>query len=215
MSNDHALGDQLNAGAAALGVALSATQGRILLQYLDLLVKWNKTYNLTGLREAAQMVTQHLLDSLAVLPYVKGSRLLDVGSGAGLPGIVLAVAQPRLHCTLLDSRGKKTRFLTQTRIELNLENVEVVQSRLENYVPAHAFDTIVSRAFARLAEFADLTRGLLAADGRLLAMKGSDEAELEESRLNGGSVYPIDVPGLDKQRHLVVMDAAVVGRLSR
>lgn len=199
---------QLAAGVSALGLRLSEDRQRLLIRYLRLLEKWNRAFNLTSIHDLPQMVTHHLLDSLSVLPFVEGERLLDVGSGAGLPGVALAVAQPELRCVLLDSRGKKTRFLTQAVIELKLANVEVVQARVEQYRPEVRFDTIVTRAFSDLWEFRAGAGPLLAEGGRLLAMKGVWPAvELEALRAEGipFEVYRLRIPHLDAERHLVVI----------
>jgi len=202
---------ELGRAAAALDVALVAAQVATLERYLDLLEKWNRVYNLTAIRERSRMVTHHLLDSLAVLPHVRGPRVLDVGSGAGLPGIPLAVAGPALHVTLLESNHKKSAFLTQAVAELQLANVQVVMERVESWQPEARFDTIVSRAFAELGEFASLAGRLLAPQGVLAAMKGVHPFE-EIERLPQGirveQVIRLRVPGLDAERHLVLMGAA-------
>jgi 16S rRNA (guanine527-N7)-methyltransferase len=202
---------ELGRASAALGLALADTQVATLERYLDLLEKWNRVYNLTAIRERSRMVTHHLLDSLAVLPHVRGPRVLDVGSGAGLPGIPLAVAGPALHVTLLESNHKKSAFLTQTVAELQLANVQVVTERVESWQPEARFDTIVSRAFAELGEFASLASRLLAPQGVLAAMKGVHPFE-EIERLPQGfrveQVIRLRVPGLDAERHLVLMGAA-------
>jgi 16S rRNA (guanine527-N7)-methyltransferase len=202
---------ELGRATAALGLALADTQVATLERYLDLLEKWNRVYNLTAIRERSRMVTHHLLDSLAVLPHVRGPRVLDVGSGAGLPGIPLAVASPALHVTLLESNHKKSAFLTQAVAELQLANVQVVTERVESWQPEARFDTIVSRAFAELGEFATLAGRLLAPQGVLAAMKGVHPFE-EIERLPQGyrvrQVVRLRVPGLDAERHLVLMGAA-------
>ncbi len=202
---------ELGRASAALGLALADTQVATLERYLDLLEKWNRVYNLTAIRERSRMVTHHLLDSLAVLPHVRGPRVLDVGSGAGLPGIPLAVAGPALHVTLLESNHKKSAFLTQAVAELQLANVQVVMERVESWQPEARFDTIVSRAFAELGEFASLAGRLLAPQGVLAAMKGVHPFE-EIERLPQGyrvqQVVRLRVPGLDAERHLVLMGAA-------
>lgn len=150
-----------------------------LLAYLDLLYKWNQAYNLTAIRDKDTMVTRHLIDSLAILSWVKGPRLLDVGCGAGLPGIPLALARPDLHITLLDSNGKKIRFLQEVKRVLSLQNIELIQMRVENYHPALPFDTVCSRAFSELGQMLEWTNHLIAKDGIWLAMKGRHpEAEL-------------------------------------
>jgi 16S rRNA (guanine527-N7)-methyltransferase len=202
---------ELGRATAALGLALADTQVATLERYLDLLEKWNRVYNLTAIRERSRMVTHHLLDSLAVLPHVRGPRMLDVGSGAGLPGIPLAVASPALHVTLLESNHKKSAFLTQAVAELQLANVQVVTERVESWQPEARFDTIVSRAFAELGEFVALAGRLLAPQGVLAAMKGVHPFE-EIERLPQGyrvqQVVRLRVPGLDAERHLVLVGAA-------
>jgi len=177
-----------------------------LLSYIDLLHRWNRTYNLTAVRHPAEMVTRHLLDSLAVMPWVGGARLLDAGSGAGLPGVPLAIARPGLEVTLLDSSGKKIRFLNHVRRELGLANIEPVQARLESFSSPSGFDAIISRAFSSLDAFAEAARHL--APARLLAMKGRyPQIELEALpdwvRLD--SLEKLTVPGLQEDRHLVIM----------
>ncbi|MCK4608494.1 MAG: 16S rRNA (guanine(527)-N(7))-methyltransferase RsmG [Gammaproteobacteria bacterium] len=174
-----------------------------LLVYVELLQKWNKAYNLTAVREPAAIVTHHILDSLAIVPYIHGARVLDVGSGAGLPGIPLALALPDKEFVLLDSNGKKTRFLNQAKSVLALKNVTIVAERAERYQPAKLFDTIICRAFASLAEIVALTSHLLSANGQILAMKGKyPEQELQEVT-NSAVVHKLRVPGLDAERHLV------------
>lgn len=142
------------------------------LEYLALLQRWNKAYNLTAVRDPDVMVSRHLIDSLAVLPWLEGANWLDVGSGAGLPGIPLALARPEVHVVLLDSNGKKTRFLREVKRSLGLSNIEIVQSRAEMYRPEHKFDTIVSRAFTHLQQMIDWTSHLIAPQGLWVAMKG-------------------------------------------
>ncbi len=193
-------------GAAELGLQLSQAQREQLLAYLALMVKWNKAYNLTAIRDPAEMVVKHLLDSLAVLPHLQGGRVLDVGSGAGLPGIPLAIAAPGIDFTLLDSNSKKTRFLLQAKGELRLGNLSVVHSRVEQYRPGQLFDTVTARAFASLADLVTETAQLIVAGGCLLAMKGElPEAEL--AVLPPGfvvrEIIPLTVPALQAQRHLV------------
>jgi 16S rRNA (guanine527-N7)-methyltransferase len=197
---------QLQRGCEELGLSLDDGQQERLLDYLALLSKWNKTYNLTAVRDERQMVTRHLLDSLAIVPHVSGARVIDVGTGAGLPGIPLAIVQPQHEVHLLDSNGKKTRFLFQVKTALRLDNIVVHQARVETFRTAEPFDAVLSRAFASLQDMALSCRHLLVPGGCLLAMKGTDPAqEIEE--LNQGSVdvevYPLVVPGLVEQRHLV------------
>ena len=176
------------------------------LAYLALLQRWNKTYNLSGIREPGRMLTHHVLDSLTVLPHVLGRRCLDVGSGAGLPGLILALARPAVHWVLLDSNGKKIRFLNQCVRELGIANVEVVQTRVESHAPAAPFDTIVSRAFGSLADLYTAAARLLAPGGVLLAMKGpAPEVEPQIAATAEVTVIPLQVPGVDGGRTLVRM----------
>ena len=177
-----------------------------LLTYLDLLQRWNRSYNLTAIRKPSEMVTRHLLDSLAVSPFVRGPRLLDAGTGAGLPGIPLAISRPGLHVGLLDSAGKKVRFLNHVRRELGLENVETFHQRLEEFKADRPFDEVISRAFSSLAAFAKATKHL--EPTRLLAMKGrypGDELEALPAGVRVVSVDKLTVPGLQEERHLVIM----------
>ena len=191
-----------------LGLSLTDAQQHVLLDYIALLQKWNKVYNLTAVREPENMLYQHLLDSLAVLPYVGAGRLLDVGTGGGLPGIVLAIARPELDITLLDSNQKKTTFLRQACIELGLKNVKVECLRVDDYQPAPLFDMVISRAFSELGEFVRLSARLCRPGGVLLAMKGvypHDELAQLPAQFLQYEVVPLNVPGLDAQRHLVIL----------
>jgi 16S rRNA (guanine527-N7)-methyltransferase len=198
-------------GLHALGLANDAATTERLVAYLDLLEKWNRVYNLTAIRERTQMLTHHLLDSLAVVPHIRGPHVLDVGTGGGLPGIPLAIARPDLDVTLVDSNHKKTAFLNQAVAELRLPNVRVAAERVEAWEGGQRFETIVSRAFADLAEFVTLTERLLAPGGRLVAMKGVHPFE-EIGRLPPAfvarEVVKLDVPGLDAERHLVLVERA-------
>ncbi|MGQ9684969.1 MAG: 16S rRNA (guanine(527)-N(7))-methyltransferase RsmG [Thiobacillaceae bacterium] len=201
------LAARLQAGLMELGLELDeAARGR-LLDYLGLLAKWNRVYNLTAIHEPERMLSHHLLDSLAVLPYVESDRLLDVGSGAGLPGIPLAVARPALAVTLLEPSHKKAAFLRQAVIELGLGNVETVQARAQDWRPAHPFPRIISRALGDLADFVRLTDPLLAAGGRWLAMKGV-RPDAEIGALEGARVVReirLRVPMLAAERHLIIL----------
>jgi len=203
------LDEELALGIAQQGLELSAESQKKLLDYLALLQKWNKVYNLTAIRDAKQMVSHHLLDSLAVLPHLWPGRWLDVGCGAGLPGLVLAIARPDWSFTLLDSNSKKTSFVQQATIELGLNNVKVSCARVEEYFVNEKFEGIISRAFAETADFIKLTRHLLAKNGRWAAMKGTPEQELQ--RLPGDIVVeriiPLSVSGLDAARCLVLLKA--------
>lgn len=199
----------LEQGLQQLGTPLAAEQRRLLLAYLRLLEKWNSAYNLTAVRNPADMVTRHLLDSLAILPHLHGRRVLDIGTGAGLPGIPLAIARPALAFTLLDANAKKTRFVTQAVGELHLINVEVRQARAEQYHPAQNFDTLVSRAFASIADMLAAARHLCAPGGRFLAMKGT-YPENELAAVPAGysvEVLALAVPGLSAERHVVILTA--------
>lgn len=203
-----ALKTSIATGLSQLGVADDGLADR-LLTYLELLVKWNRAFNLSAIREPEEMVSRHLLDSLAILPWITGRRLLDVGSGAGLPGIPLALAKPELSVVLLDSNGKKTRFLRQVQLELKLPNVEVIEGRVEVCSPAEPFDMITARAFSQLKDFLQLTRPLLAPNGRWLAMKGrldkNELAELAQEHVKL-HVHGLTVPGLEEaDRHLIEM----------
>lgn len=177
--------------------------------YLGLLGKWNQVYNLTAIRDPEKMVSHHLLDSAAILPHVGPGDLLDVGSGAGLPGIPCAILRPALAVTVLDTSQKKTAFMRQAAAELELANVTVVCERVEVWKPARQFAQIVSRAFSELREFVKLTDHLLAAGGRWLAMKGVHPAE-EIAALPAGvrviDVIALRVPHLDAARHLVILE---------
>jgi len=199
----------LHQGIKTLGIDLPADAEAKLLQFLQLLAKWNSAYNLTAVRDPADMVIRHLLDSLAVLPFLRGPRVADIGTGAGLPGIPLAVARPALHFTLLDANAKKTRFVTQAIGELHLNNVQVVQTRAEDYHPAGKFDTLISRAFASIADMLTAARHLCAPGGRILAMKGTFPKD-ELAAVPAGfttEVQPLVVPGLAAARHVVILTA--------
>ncbi len=200
--------EQLAVGLRAMELTLSAAAQEKLLAYLALLDKWNRTFSLTALREADKAVSHHLLDSLAILPFVPAASLLDVGSGGGMPGIPLAIACPDLSVTLLDSNAKKTAFLRQAMIELGLKNVSVHAGRVEQYHPQLRFTAIASRAFASLADFVALSAHLLAPDGAWLAMKGVyPQAEIDElpAGVTVDAVHPLRAPGIDGERHLVIM----------
>ncbi len=200
VSESHAA--ELVRGAQALGVELSEGQQQQLLAYLALLIKWNKAYNLTAVRDPDEMVSRHLLDSLSVVSFVaeSGQTWLDVGSGGGMPGVPLAIMFPDRSFTLLDSNGKKTRFLTQVKLELKLANLEVVHSRVEQFQPAEAFDGITSRAFSSLEDFASWTRHLGNTQTRWLAMKG---VQPDDFRLD--ACHVLKVPGCQGQRHLLIL----------
>jgi len=202
--------ERLQQGMAQLGLTASEAQLDSLLHYLALLTKWNKVYNLTAIIDPKQMVTHHLLDSLAILSYLAGRRIIDVGCGAGLPGIPLAIMAPDRQFVLLDSNNKKTRFVTQAVIELKLKNVTVQNSRVERYQPEALFDTVVSRAFASLRDMLQWCGPLCTKQGIFLAMKGvSPQDELAElpGQYQVVADHSITVPGLDAERHAVILRA--------
>ncbi len=203
---------QLIAGAAKMGVALTEAQSEKLLDYLDLLQKWNKAYNLTAVRERPAMLTQHLLDSLSIVPHLPPGDLLDVGSGGGLPGIPLAILQPERSITLVDTVGKKVAFLKQAAMTLGLKNLQAVSTRIESWVPpaehTGGFALITARAYATLQTLVGQTQRLLAPNGGWYAMKGvipaAEMAELA-SDVSVRAVIPLDVPDLGAERHLILL----------
>ncbi|MDN5781669.1 MAG: 16S rRNA (guanine(527)-N(7))-methyltransferase RsmG [Luteimonas sp.] len=206
---DPALRAELDAGLATLGLDPALAQP--LLAYLALLDRWNKTYNLTAIRDPRAMVSLHLLDSLAMHPFVRDiGKLADLGSGAGLPGIPLAIAVPALQVAVVESNGKKARFLREAVRTLGLGNVQVAESRAEALPRPAAFDAITARAMATLADILAVGAHLLAPGGRLLAMKGArpdDEIAALPAGWSVRAVHPLAVPGLDAERHLVVVAA--------
>lgn len=205
------LDKKLQQGLSALDIELDAAARARLLQFLELLARWNRAYNLTAVREIAQMLPRHVLDSLSVLPYLHGARVLDIGTGAGLPGIPLALARPDLHFVLLDSNAKKIRFVKQAIHELGLKNAETVHSAVERYRPRVLFDTLVARAVAAIPDMLQSCRHLCAPDGAILAMKGVFPRE-ELAGVGAGfrmrDVVRLTVPGLDAARHLVILEPA-------
>jgi len=202
------LHDELEQGIDKLGLDIpSATVDR-LLQYLELIQKWNRVYNLTALKDSGQMLSHHILDSLSIIPYVKGNTILDIGSGAGLPGIPLSLVFTERHIVMLDGNAKKTRFIQQAITELGLKNAESVHSRVEDYTASEGFDTVVSRAFSSLSDFVRMALPLMKDSGQLLAMKGRYPAqELEDlpTEIRTEAVHRLEVPLLDSERHLVQM----------
>jgi len=194
--------------AQRLGVALTEQQVSLLLRYLELLNKWNKAYNLTAVRNPEDMLYRHLVDSLSVVPWVKGKQIIDVGTGPGLPGVPLAILFPDTHFTLLDSNGKKTRFLTQSKLELGLSNITVVHGRVEAYQPQKPFDQVISRAFSAIENMVNWCGHLVDEQGRFLAMKGLFPEEELSSLPEGYQVeesHVLDVPGCDGERHLIII----------
>jgi 16S rRNA (guanine527-N7)-methyltransferase len=206
------LRQRLDAGLSALGIALDESAMARLLDYVDLLQRWNAAYNLTAVRDPAEMVTRHLLDSLAILPHVSGATLADLGSGAGLPGIPLAIAAPARETLLVDSNGKKARFLREAVRKLALANARVAESRVENV--EGTFDCITARAFASLGDMLASGGHLLARDGRWLALKGrfpDDELADVPDAFEIERTVELNVPGLDAERHLVILKRRSVG----
>jgi 16S rRNA (guanine527-N7)-methyltransferase len=203
--------ERLRQGMRDLGLAMDESQEQRLLQFLALLVKWNKAYNLTAVRDPLVMVGRHLLDSLAVLPHLRGRRCLDMGTGPGLPGIPLAIMCPEMDFVLLDSNGKKIRFVRQAVLELGLGNVEAEQQRLESYRSEEGFDTLVSRAFTALPRMLELTAHLRRPGTLLLAMK-ADKVESELAALGQGieaRVIPLEVPNTEGTRCLIEVKSVV------
>src|SRR5690606_13673573 len=211
MMSDDQIQTQLSAGAQSLGLAPTPAQLQQLVQYVRLLAKWNHAYNLTAVRDLDEMVSRHLLDSLSIASCIQGDRFVDVGTGPGLPGIPLAILYPQRQFLLVDSNGKKTRFLTQCKLEMQLPNVEVRQARIEQVQLSDYPDGIISRAFASIADFVHWTQHLVGPETRLYAMKGlfpddeltqlPDGFRLEDNRA-------LRVPGCEGQRHLLIMARA-------
>jgi len=193
-------------GMAAMGVSATQEQCDRLLEFLHLLKKWNRVYNLTAIVRPMDMVRLHLLDSLAILPYLRGGQVLDVGTGAGLPGIPLAILSPDKEFTLLDSNAKKTRFVRQAAIELGLRNVRVEHARIEQFKPSHGFDIILARAYAGLTDIVGQTARLLNPLGMILAQKGKlPEGEIQQLEGADVATYPLTIPGVDAERHLIAI----------
>ncbi len=200
---------ELRSGIDALGLTLDEQQQQTLLRYLVLLEKWNRVYNLTAVREPERMVSAHLLDSLAVIPYIRGKRILDVGSGAGLPGIPIAVALPETEVVLLDSNHKRSAFLRQVVAELGIANASVVCERVESWQTEQRFEFVVSRAFAEIAEFVRQSRHLLAAGGLFAAMKGLhpyEEIERLPAEARLREAIELHVPGVRAARCLILIE---------
>lgn len=202
--------DKLRMRAAAMGVALSVEMADRLLAYQALMIKWNRTYNLTAIRDPEEMLVHHLLDSLVVAPLLPHGpmTLADVGSGGGLPGIPLAIARPEIQVTLIETSSKKSAFQQQVKIELGLSNVSIYSGRVEDYKPKNSFDIVISRAFAEIRDFVNWSGDLAKPEGRLYAMKGQ-YPEAEIAALPAGwqvlSSQPLQVAGLDAQRHLLIL----------
>ena len=199
--------DSIETCLAKLPFDVSAELSNKIQAYLELLLKWNKTYNLTAIRSEKQMLSHHILDSLIIAPYLQGQRILDVGTGPGFPGLPLAMLMPERSFFLLDSNAKKTRFVSQVVMELKLANVEVITSRVENYQPDQGMDTVVSRAFTSLTEFVQKTSRFCVKKGLLIAMKGrypTDEISSLEPATDF-EVIELEVPDLDAERHLILI----------
>ena len=195
-------------GAARVGVALDAAQAASLSRLLDELARWNKTYNLTAVTARGEMVTHHLLDSLSVAPHLHGARIADVGTGAGFPGLPLAVAEPQRRFTLVDSNGKKVRFVAHAARTLGLANVEALQARAGEWTPPAPFDTVVARAFAPLPELVAQVAALCGPHTRVLAMKGRRDPDERAGLPSGWHIeadHDLEVPGLGAARHVLVL----------
>lgn len=202
------LRQQLEFGLTQMGLHFSVPVQQKLVHYIQLIARWNKAFNLTAIRDVEEMVSKHLLDSLAVRPYVEGNNILDVGSGAGLPGIPFAITSPDKHFVLLDCNGKKTRFLTQAKIDLKLDNVEVIHQRVEDYQPivdGHRiyFDVITARAYASTADILNSTAHLQNGDTRILVMQGKLDEQIDGQQYQLIESHTLDVYGLDAERHLL------------
>lgn len=198
----------LERGIAQLGLAADESFTEVLLGFLTELIRWNKAYNLTAIRDPAEMVSRHLLDSLTVAPYIKTKTVLDVGTGAGLPGIPLALLYPDTSFYLLDSNGKKIRFIDHAVRTLGLQNVKALQARVESHPGDTRYDTVVCRAYASLLDFISSSGSLLAEGGEMIAMKGKvPQAELDELPLQwvATAVDKVEVPGVEGERHIVVI----------
>jgi 16S rRNA (guanine527-N7)-methyltransferase len=199
---------QLQAGLQALGENALTHPCDAYLAYIELLLKWNKAYNLSGIKQVELMLSHHVLDALSVLPYMNGNSGLDVGSGAGLPGFILALARPDMHWVLLDSSEKKVRFLNQAVLELGPNNVEVVRMRVEDYQAEQGFSTIICRALMPASEFCRSTDALLENEGRILMMKGSaveeENRQIDKKRYSA-QVQSLSVPGVEASRHVLII----------
>ncbi|MHB9330209.1 16S rRNA (guanine(527)-N(7))-methyltransferase RsmG [Kluyvera intermedia] len=192
------------------GISLTDHQKNQLVAYVEMLHKWNKAYNLTSVRDPNEMLIRHILDSIVVAPHLQGERFIDVGTGPGLPGIPLSIVLPDAHFTLLDSLGKRVRFLRQVQHELHLTNVTPVQSRVEDFPAEPPFDGVISRAFASLNDMVNWCQHLPGTQGKFYALKGlipNDEIDTLSAQFSVESIVKLDVPHLEGDRHLVVIKA--------
>lgn len=211
-AENQALKAKLAAGIAEMGLNVDAQKQQTLIEYVNLIAKWNAVHNLTAVREPLDMVTLHLLDSLSVLPYIACKRLLDVGAGAGLPSIVLAICLPELQVTAIDSVQKKVSFMRQVKAQLKLPNLTLINGRIEEQEvaedrPDEKFELIISRAFSEIGLFVNLTKHLLADEGKWFAMKGAiPQHEFEKSGIKPTEIKVLKVAGLDAERHLIVFE---------
>lgn len=194
---------RLSHGLDKMGISLDTDTCNAQREYLQLIQKWNRAFNLTAITDLDQMVIRHLLDSLSILPFIDASPVLDVGTGAGLPGIPLALARPDIEFVLLDSNGKKTRFLTQVKIELGIENIEIIHSRVEDYRPGKTFSIVTCRAFAALNTILVRTQHLLTSETRILAMKGKLEMPALDAGFKQVDSHPLQVAWLNEDRQLI------------
>ena len=201
--------EQLRALVAQSSLQLSEQQLQQCVAYVQLLDKWNSAYNLTSVRDPNEMLIKHVMDSLVVAPYLTGERFIDVGTGPGLPGVLLAIYYPQKQFTLLDSLGKRIRFLNQVKLQLKLDNINPLQSRVEEHQPEQGYDGVISRAFASINDMLSWCRHLPAQNGRFFAMKGAavqEEIAALPDFVKVASVQPLSVPQLHAQRHLVILD---------
>lgn len=204
---------RLESGLKALGLSATEQQIQQWLGFLGLLLKWNRAYNLTALKDPLEMVDRHLIDSLSVAPYLQSKHLIDVGTGPGLPGIPLAIMFPEKQFSLLDSNGKRTRFLQQVKVELGLDNIQIFHGRAEQHQPQQGYGEVLSRAFASLNDMLQWTHHLCTDQGRFLAMKGqypADEIESIPTAYQVEQVHPLTLPGSDAERHLVIITKTTV-----
>ena len=197
----------LRSGCEKLGLSLSEKEQACLIDYCQLLAKWNQRFNLTAVRTVRAMIPRHLLDSLAISPYILGRRILDMGAGAGLPGIPLAVCHPDKQFVLIDSNGKKARFMRQAKQSLGLDNIEIVHERVEAFQTETCFDAVIARAFGSVSQIVTLSSHLLCEDGRYLLMKGHvPETELADVKMEFNvTVERLTAPDLSEERHLIIL----------